>query len=319
MACQSCRYQARLLARSLRATADLASPRNPFAVTARRTAPASKATPTTPTPLSRRCFSQTTTRRNGAPPSEFKQAIASAVMAAAPKTVAASLTTSRLEALYKICSSPALYQIPEQERTYEMVRMTADGEEIGYPIGPWLQHLDLQPSFSSWSQATMLHMYTVIARMRCLDRDTSRNLQHQFIDQFFFDCERMMHLNHGMTSSALRQRYLKEIFVQWRGLIAAYDEGVVKDDRVLAAAIWRNLFKSREDADMRQVAAVVAWLRATLQDLEAAPVEDLLAAPAKVFKRDVREMFKLVDAVAPQVQEDLAKVGGARAEAVAKA
>ncbi|KAK1975537.1 ubiquinol-cytochrome C chaperone [Colletotrichum cereale] len=319
MACQSCRYQARLLARSLRATADLASPRNPFAFMARRTAPAVKATSTTPAPPSRRCFSQTTTRRNEAPPSGFKQAIASGMMAAAPKTMAASLTTSRLEALYKVCSSPALYQIPEQERAKDMVRMTAEGEEIGNPVGPWLQYLDLQPSFSSWSQATMLHMYTVIARMRCLDRDASRNLQHQFIDQFFFDCERMMHLNHGMTSSALRQRYLKEIFVQWRGLIAAYDEGVVKDDRVLAAAVWRNLFKSREDADMRQVAAVVAWLRATLQDLEAAPVEDLLVAPAKVFKRDVREMFKLVDAVVPQVQEDLAKAGDVQGEATAKA
>ncbi|KAK2013191.1 ubiquinol-cytochrome C chaperone [Colletotrichum eremochloae] len=319
MACQSCRYQARLLARSLRATADLASPRNPFAVTARRTTPTAKATATTSAPPSRRCFSQTTTRRNEAPPSGFKQAIASGMMAAAPKTMAASLTTSRLEALYKICSSPALYQIPEQERASDMVRMTAEGEEVGYPVGPWLQYLDLQPSFSSWSQTTMLHMYAVIARMRCLDRDTSRNLQHQFIDQFFFDCERMMHLNHGMTSSALRQRYLKEIFVQWRGLIAAYDEGVVKDDRVLAAAIWRNLFKSREDADMRQVAAVVAWLRATLQDIEAAPVEDLLVAPAKVFKRDVRDMFKLVDAVTPQVQEDLTKASGAQGDAVAKA
>ncbi|KAK6210300.1 hypothetical protein QIS74_11884 [Colletotrichum tabaci] len=323
MACQSCRYQARLLARSLRATADLALPQNSFAVTARRTAPAAMATPMTTTttttitrttvitPPSRRYFSQTTTKRNQAPPSGFKQAIASTMMAAAPKTMAASMTTSRLEALYKACSSQALYQISEQERAKDMVRMTTEGEEVGAPIGPWLQYFDLQPSFSSWSQATMLHMYLVVARMRCLDREASRNLQHQFIDQFFFDCERMMHLNHGMTSSALRQRYLKEIFVQWRGLIAAYDEGVVKDDRVLAAAVWRNLFKSREDVDMRQVAAVVGWMRATLQDLEAAPVEDLLVSPAKVFKRDVRDMLKLVDVVAPQVKEDMANAGAA--------
>ncbi|GKT43879.1 protein CBP3, mitochondrial [Colletotrichum spaethianum] len=319
MACQSCRYQARLLARSLRATADLASPQNSLAATARRTAPAAPAASAMTTPPSRRYFSQTPTRRNQAPPTGLKQAIASGMMAAAPKTMAATLTTSRLEALYKICSSPALYKISEQERAKDMVRMTAEGEEVGDPVGPWLQYFDLQPSFSSWSQTTMLHMYLVLARMRCLDREASRNLQHQFIDQFFFDCERMMHLNHGMTSSALRQRYLKEIFVQWRGLIAAYDEGVVKDDRVLAAAVWRNLFKSREDADMRQVAAVVGWMRATLQDLEAAPVEDLLVAPAKVFKRDVREMFKLVDAVAPQVKEDVAKAGGAQGEAAPKA
>ncbi|KAG7051423.1 putative 3-oxoacyl-[acyl-carrier-protein] synthase [Colletotrichum scovillei] len=324
MACQSCRYQARLLARSLRATADLSpSQQTSIAATARRAAALTTSKtggPAATTTMGRRHFSQTATRRDAAPSSGgLKQAIASGMMAAAPKTMAATLTTSRLEALYKICSSPALYKISEQERAKDMVRMTAEGEEVGDPIGPWLQFLDLQPGFSSWSQATMLHMYLVLARLRCLDRDSSRNLQHQFIDQFFFDCERMMHLNHGMTSAALRQRYLKEIFVQWRGLIAAYDEGVVKDDKVLGAAVWRNLFKSREDADLRQVAAVVGWMRATLQDLEAAPVEDILVAPAKVFKRDVREMFALVDAVGPQVKGDVAKLGGGQEQAAVKA
>lgn len=155
----------------------------------------------------------------------------------------------------------------------------------------------------------MLHMYLVLARLRCLDRDAAQALQHQFIDQFFFDCERMMHLNHGMTSSALRQRYLKEIFVQWRGLIAAYDEGVVKDDRVLGAAVWRNLFKSREDADIRQVAAVVAWIRASLRDLEAGAVEDLLVDPRAVFRRDLGDMFKLVDALDPHLAGEFKRLG----------
>ncbi|OLN93912.1 Protein CBP3, mitochondrial [Colletotrichum chlorophyti] len=290
MACQSCRYQARLLARSLRATADLASApaytRRAAALPALGSSISVKTTSSSVT-LGRRHFSQTATRRETG--SGFKEAIRSGMMAAAPKTMAATLTTSRLESLYKVCSAPALYNISEKDRANDAVRMTTEGEEVGDPVGPWLQFLDLQPSFSSWSQTTMLHMYLVVARLRCLDRESSRNLQHQFIDQFFFDCERMMHLNHGMTSSALRQRYLKDIFVQWRGLIAAYDEGIVKDDRVLAAAVWRNLFKSREDADIRQIAAVVAWMRATLQDLEANPVEDLLVAP-----KNVREELAVV-------------------------
>ncbi|KAI8240325.1 hypothetical protein K4K57_002890 [Colletotrichum sp. SAR 10_99] len=239
----------------------------------------------------------------------FKQAIRAGMLAAAPKTMAASLTTNRLEALYGACAKPALYKISEQDRHNETVRMTEDGEEVGEAQGPWLEALDLQPSFSSWSQTTMLHMYIVLARLRCLDRDAAQALQHQFIDQFFFDCERMMHLNHGMTSSALRQRYLKEIFVQWRGLIAAYDEGIVKDDRVLGAAVWRNLFKSRENADMRQVAAVVAWIRASLRDVEAGAVEDLLVDPRTVFRRDLKDMFKLVDAFAPELKGEFGTLG----------
>ncbi|KAF9874029.1 hypothetical protein CkaCkLH20_08401 [Colletotrichum karsti] len=279
-----------------------------------RLAAITSSTPTTTTrtspaqPTGRRHFSQSAASRN-AGNAGFKQAIRAGMLAAAPKTMAASLTTSRLEALYGACAKPALYKISEQDRHNETVRMTEDGEEVGEAQGPWLDLLDLQPSFSSWSQTTMLHMYLVLARLRCLDRDAAQALQHQFIDQFFFDCERMMHLNHGMTSSALRQRYLKEIFVQWRGLIAAYDEGVVKDDRVLAAAVWRNLFKSREDADMRQVAAVVAWIRASLRDLEAGAVEDLLVDPRAVFKRDLKDMFRLVDAFGPELAGEFEKLG----------
>ncbi|CRK38506.1 hypothetical protein BN1708_016637, partial [Verticillium longisporum] len=149
--------------------------------------------------------------------------------------------SNQLDKLYKVCAAPAAYTISEDLRKADNVPKTDDGEELGTPHGPWLQIFSLSPSFSSWSHVTMLHMYLIIARMRCLDRDAARTMQAQFVDNFFFDCERVMHLNHGMTSSALRQRYLKDIFMQWRGLIAAYDEGLAKkSDKVLAAAVWRN-------------------------------------------------------------------------------
>ena len=175
---------------------------------------------------------------------------------------------------------------PEHQANHQSKRLT----------DPSPTALNLPPSFSSWSHVTMLHMYLVVARIRCLDRDAARSTQAQFIDNFFFDCERVMHVNHGMTSSALRQRYLKDIFMQWRGLIAAYDEGVAKaSDRVLAAAVWRNLFKGREDVDIRHLAAVVAWMRATLRDLEYMDITQMISRGEYVFKRDVGSMLKLVD------------------------
>lgn len=41
----------------------------------------------------------------------------------------------------------------------------------------------------------------------------------------------------------------------------SYDEGLVKGDAVLAAAVWRNVFKSKADVDVRHLAAIVAWIR----------------------------------------------------------
>lgn len=126
----------------------------------------------------------------------------------------------------------------------------------------------LPPTFSTWSHVTMLHLYLLNARIRCFDRDTYANWRQQLVDHFFFEAEKKMHVDHSITSSALRQRYLKDIFVQWRGLLVAYDEGLVRGDAVLASAVWRNLFKGSPDVDPRALAAIVGWMRACLKALE---------------------------------------------------
>ena len=158
---------------------------------------------------------------------------------------------------------------------------------------------NLQPSFSTWSHVTMLHLYLLNARIRCFERDAYRNWQQQLVDHFFFDCEKKMHLDHNITSSALRQRYLKDIFVQWRGLLLAYDEGLIKGDAILASAVWRNLFKGSPDADPRSLLAIVGWMRAGLASLEdvsdeAFPqrAEEILAKPVDVFWKRLEDTFK---------------------------
>lgn len=136
----------------------------------------------------------------------------------------------------------------------------------------------------------MLHLYLINTRIRCFDREGFQNWQHQLTDHFFFECEKKMHIDHHITSSALRQRYLKDIFVQWRGLLLAYDEGLIKGDAMLASAIWRNLFKGSADADPRALLAIVGWMRSTLLQFEAvsdnnlpAQLPVIMAKPVDVF------------------------------------
>lgn len=150
----------------------------------------------------------------------------------------------------------------------------------------------------------MLHLYLLNARVRCFERDAYRSWQQQLVDHFFFECEKKMHLDHNITSSALRQRYLKDIFVQWRGLLLAYDEGLVKGDAVLASAVWRNLFKGAPTVDPRALLAVVGWLRASLAALEATSdmvfverAEEILAKRVDVFWTRLEEPFKQGGAV----------------------
>ena len=167
----------------------------------------------------------------------------------------------------------------------------------------------------------MLHLYLINARVRCFERDTYRNWQQQLIDHFFFECEKKMHLDHGITSSALRQRYLKDIFVQWRGLLLAYDEGLFKGDAILASALWRNLFKGSPDVDPRALVAIVGWVRAGLWQLEALSDDDVATGAGEVLERSVGQYWESLEGVFSKAGAEAAEAkvsGGSEAEAAAK-
>ena len=73
---------------------------------------------------------------------------------------------------------------------------------------------------------------------------------------------------HNIAARSIRNKYLKDLFVQWRGLMAGYDEGIVRGDAVLATAVWRNIFKADENVDFRGVGEVVSYIRGVLKGLD---------------------------------------------------
>ncbi|KAI0851756.1 ubiquinol-cytochrome C chaperone-domain-containing protein [Daldinia vernicosa] len=211
------------------------------------------------------------------------------------------------ENIYKACAREADYTIPDKDRKAGTIPKTAEGEDIGEGKTMWHEDFKLAPTFSTWSQITMLHLYLVFARLRDLEPDAARSWQRQLTDHFFFNAEERMDLTHGITSRGLRHRYLKDLFVQWRGVIAAYDEGVVKGDAVLAAAVWRNVFKAREDVDVRSLAAIVSWMRLCLKMLDQIPDEALHYQTEAVFKWRAKNELLLVDKPSRELEGQLAQ------------
>ena len=128
--------------------------------------------------------------------------------------------------------------------------------------------LGLKPTFSTWSQVTMLHMYLLSVRFRCFEADVAQPWQQHLLDHFFFDAENKMTINHNMHARGTRNKYLKDMYIQWRGLLAAYDEGLAKGDAVLAAAVWRNVFKANENVDILGLGQIVCFMRNTLKALD---------------------------------------------------
>lgn len=113
-------------------------------------------------------------------------------------------------------------------------------------------------------------MYLLSARFRCLPAEQAQVWQQHLLDHFFYDAENRMEINHNMHARGTRNKYLKDLFVQWRGLLAAYDEGVVKGDGVLAAAVWRNVYKADENVSIVDLATIVSYMRRVLKTLDAA-------------------------------------------------
>ncbi|KAL1843810.1 hypothetical protein VTJ49DRAFT_7520 [Mycothermus thermophilus] len=216
---------------------------------------------------------------------------------------------SATEHVYKYCASQADYAIDEKLRKDDTLQTTAEGEEIGTSMNSvWHQQLGLLPTFSTWAHVTMLHMYLLAARYRCFEPEAQQAWQAGLVNHFFYQAEAKMEVAHALTSRALRQRYLKDLFVQWRGVILAYDEGVVKGDAVLAEAVWRNLFKAKEDVDVRKLAAVVGWMRASLKNLAEMDDEAVQVDPRYAFPK-LREQFAVVDVPAAVLKGEFKKAG----------
>jgi cytochrome b pre-mRNA-processing protein 3 len=99
-------------------------------------------------------------------------------------------------------------------------------------------------------------------------------IQH-LTNHAFYAAEDRLVVWHKINANSLRQKYLKDIFSQWRAVLLSYDEGIMKGDAVLATAIWRNLFAAREDVDFEKLAQIVGYMRRELRRLDMASDDEV--------------------------------------------
>lgn len=127
-----------------------------------------------------------------------------------------------------------------------------------------------------------------------------------------------------MNTASLRQRHLKDLHSNWRAVLLSYDEGLVKGDAMLAAAIWRNLFNGRQDVDFAKVAMVVAYLRRELRRVTMADAQEVLggewkfeghpAAEADEVRKPANEFLKALQ----EMQKEGGKSAGKKVKKAAK-
>ena len=112
--------------------------------------------------------------------------------------------------------------------------------------------------------------------MSTISPENVKDVSSAMLEHMFYELETKMESKHNITSSSVRQRYLKQYFEMYRGMCISYDEGLIRGDAVLAAAVWRNVYKARANVDVRDLARIVAYLRAVLADFEGQTDEEVL-------------------------------------------
>lgn len=184
----------------------------------------------------------------------------------------------------------------------------ADGEDFSASAAFWYGTCARPPTFQSWSQVTVLHMWMLAARMRALDRDRVKIWQQHFIDHFFYDAEEKMVKRYGIKSAGQRGGYMKDLYHQYRGMTAAFDEGLVRGDAVLATALWRNIFNASSDVDVEVLAMVTSHVRRVVSKLGSVDDEVVLTGRVKFGLPEeeravVRQKSVLVDKLGDEVQQ----------------
>lgn len=177
--------------------------------------------------------------------------------------------------LIKACTKPGDYKIPQALLKNGVIPVDENGTHVGEATGWWYDTLGLKPTFSNWSQITFLHMYMLQVRFRMFPATHAPTWIQHLTNQAFYAAEDRLVVWHKYTANSLRQKQLKDMFAQWRALLLSYDEGLMKGDAWLAAAVWRNLLGAKEDVDFEKLAQIVGYMRRELRRLDNATDEQV--------------------------------------------
>lgn len=192
-------------------------------------------------------------------------------------TTHSSLMTRFANGLRKLLGRKQIYYSafqPSMDLYVQSAAQAAQADEKSQPRKTssattfWYQESGLPPTFQTWFQITQLHLWMIMVRMRALPKDVGHHYQQQMTNHFFNDAEARLRVVYQIRDGRIIQTYMKDLLLQWRGSVAAYDQALVEGDAVLAAALWRNMYGTRQDADLVCLDRMVEHVRLNLKLLE---------------------------------------------------
>ncbi|KAH7110560.1 ubiquinol-cytochrome C chaperone-domain-containing protein [Dendryphion nanum] len=201
--------------------------------------------------------------------------LAKKIMEKAPLMTETYVAYAAAQDMCKECIRPGHYEVPQAVEKGGEIPTDENGTHLGVASGWWYETLGLAPTFSNWSQISFLHLWLIQVRLRTFPSTHAPIWIQHMTNHYFYAAEDRLVVYHHITANSLRQKYLKDLFAQWRAVLLAYDEGLVKGDPWLAAAVWRNLLGAREDVNFEKLAEIVAYMRREMAALDQASHDEV--------------------------------------------
>ncbi|XP_077433738.1 ubiquinol-cytochrome c reductase complex assembly factor 1 isoform X1 [Vanacampus margaritifer] len=143
-------------------------------------------------------------------------------------------------------------------------------ERINYD--DFFQRCSLPDTLNSWFLVAQLHVWMCLVRMRQEGR-AGKYMCRYVVHSMWEDVEQRSKI---MGIDAIhRKEALKAMTETFYAALFGYDEGILSDDSILAAALWRNLFNCTCE-DSAQLELMVEYVRKQMQFIDTLDGEDLL-------------------------------------------
>ncbi|XP_042260370.1 ubiquinol-cytochrome-c reductase complex assembly factor 1 [Thunnus albacares] len=143
-------------------------------------------------------------------------------------------------------------------------------ERINYD--EFFEKCTLPDTLNSWFLVAQLHVWMCLVRMRQEGRE-GKYMCRYIVHSMWEDVEQRSKIM-GIDATH-RKEGTKAMTETFYAAIFGYDEGVLADDTVLAAALWRNLFNYQCE-DPKQLELMVEYVRKQMQYIDALDGEDLM-------------------------------------------
>ncbi|CAF4815869.1 unnamed protein product [Rotaria sp. Silwood1] len=135
------------------------------------------------------------------------------------------------------------------------------------------RELDMPDVFASFGRIIFLHVWFLLVRYVQLG-PTGIFLRRQLARTMWTDLDlRAQQILPGQ--SKVRRSQLEELRSEMNAFMLALDEGLVDDDTVLAAAVWRH-FRHFQPTRLENLVTLVTYIRKNIQHLEQLPDENFI-------------------------------------------